>query len=83
MNAGTSAALLQAARNYIERDTPTRLFVARVDDRAGGRIASRTGIAADADRFGPGTDFWPPRAGSGARCVLADGAPFLTVAQIR
>ena len=47
MNAGKSTALLQAAYNYAERGMSTRLFTARLDDRAGGRIASRIGIDAD------------------------------------
>ena len=34
MNAGKSTALLQAAYNYAERGMATRLFTARLDDRA-------------------------------------------------
>src|SRR5437763_1315863 len=57
MNAGKSTALLQAAYNYAERGMQTMLFTAQLDGRAAGRIASRIGIAADAHRFGPDTDF--------------------------
>ena len=58
MNAGKSTALLQAAYNYAERGMSTRQFTARLDDRAGGRIASRIGIDAPAEHFDPHTDFW-------------------------
>ena len=58
MNAGKSTALLQAAHNYAERGMATRLFTARIDDRADGRIASRIGIGAEAERFDDATDFW-------------------------
>src|SRR5918995_7511768 len=54
MNAGKSTALLQAAHNYAERGLSTRLFIARLDDRAGGRIASRIGLESPADRVRPG-----------------------------
>src|SRR5437868_5723331 len=83
MNAGKSTALLQAAYNYAERGMATRLFIARLDDRAGGRIASRIGIAADADRFDANTDFWALLADAKAHCVLIDEAQFLTQAQVR
>ncbi len=82
MNAGKSTALLQAAYNYTERGLTTRLFTARLDDRALGRIASRIGIDAEAARFGPDTDFWcecRPR----PHCVLIDEAQFLTKDQVR
>src|SRR4051812_48411594 len=69
MNAGKSTALLQAAHNYAERGLTAALFTARLDDRAGGRIASRIGIAADATRFDPGTDFWEALAGPRPACV--------------
>ena len=42
MNAGKSTALLQAAHNYGERGMRTILYTARLDDRAAGRVASRT-----------------------------------------
>ena len=83
MNAGKSTALLQAAYNYAERGMSTRLFIARLDDRAGGRIASRIGIAAEAERFDSDTDFWALLSGSEAHCVLIDEVQFLSVAQVR
>ena len=83
MNAGKSTALLQAAYNYAERGMSTRLFTARLDDRAGGRIASRIGIGADAERFDPDTDFWALLAHVQTDCVLIDEAQFLTEAQVR
>ncbi|WP_421979060.1 thymidine kinase [Roseibium sp.] len=52
MNAGKSTVLLQAAYNYEERGMNALLMIAAVDDRGGkGRIASRIGLAADADIF--------------------------------
>ena len=83
MNAGKSTALLQAAYNYAERGMSTRLFTARLDDRAGGRIASRIGIDAAAEHFDPHTDFWELLGGATLNCVLIDEAQFLTVAQVR
>ncbi len=59
MNAGKSTTLLQASYNYIERGMKTLLFTAGVDDRAGlGRIASRIGLAADAELFREGDDLF-------------------------
>jgi len=83
MNAGKSTSLLQAAYNYAERGMSTRLFTARLDRRAGGRIASRIGIGADAEHFEPGTDFWELLQHDKLHCVLIDEAQFLTVAQVR
>jgi|SRR5262245_12521959 len=83
MNAGKSTALLQAAHNYAERGLATELFIARLDDRAGGRIASRIGIDAEANRFDSNTDFWELLSQSRTSCVLIDEAQFLTKAQVR
>src|SRR5215211_7002880 len=83
MNAGKSTALLQAAYNYAERGMATRLFTARLDDRAGGRIASRIGIGADAERFDADTDFWALLSVSPTNCVLIDEAQFLSQPQVR
>ena len=87
MNAGKSTLLLQASHNYRERGMATLLLTARLDDRAGeGRIASRIGIGAEAETFGPEDDL---RARVAARhgaaplaCVLVDEAQFLTPAQV-
>ncbi len=83
MNAGKSTALLQAAYNYSERGMSTRLFVARLDDLARGRIASRIGIEAEASRFDAGTNFWDRLATESLACVLVDEAQFLTKEQVR
>jgi len=83
MNAGKSTALLQAAHNYAERGMSTLLFIARLDERAGGRIKSRIGLEADAIRFDADTDFWALLSQSHTNCVLIDEAQFLTTAQVR
>ena len=87
MNAGKSTILLQASHNYRERGMATCLLTARHDDRAGtGRIASRIGIGAPAETFGPEDDLL---AGMQARldtgpcaCAFVDEAQFLTEAQV-
>src|SRR5436309_2970739 len=83
MNAGKSTSLLQAAHNYAERGLSTLLFIAQHGDRAGGRIASRIGIEADAERFDAATDFWELLAGAQTSCVLIDEAQFLSQTQVR
>lgn len=83
MNAGKSTALLQAAHNYAERGMRTLLFTARLDERAGGRIASRIGITADADKFDGQTDFWERCGDAQVDCILVDEAQFLTKDQVR
>lgn len=83
MNAGKSTALLQAAHNYAERGMTTMLYTAKLDDRAGGRIASRIGIGADARRFDAGTDFWDECSEVRPHCVLVDEAQFLSQEQVR
>jgi thymidine kinase len=83
MNAGKSTALLQAAYNYAERGMSTRLFTARLDVRAGGRIASRIGIGIDAEHFEPDTDFWELLNVTQVHCVLIDEAQFLSKTQVR
>jgi len=83
MNAGKSTALLQAAYNYAERGMNTMLFTARLDNRAGGKIASRTGLAADAIRFDPETDFWELCVAERPACVLVDEAQFLSREHVR
>ena len=69
MNAGKSTALLQAAHNYEEHGMAVRLFTAALDDRAGkGVIASRLGIARDAETFGPATEFVRSHFDDGIAC---------------
>lgn len=87
MNAGKSTILLQAAHNYRERGMAPYLVTARLDDRAGpGRIASRIGIAAEADTFDATTDMFALlsarlKAGPCA-CVFLDEAQFLSHEQV-
>lgn len=83
MNAGKSTSLLQAAHNYAERGMTALLFTARLDDRAGGRVASRIGIDAEAHHFDANTDFWQLLAQARTNCVLIDEAQFLSTAQVR
>ncbi len=87
MNAGKSTLLLQASYNYRERGMDTYLMTARLDDRAGqGRIASRIGIAGEADLFTAGDDLFARieqrlREGPVA-CVFIDEAQFLEKEQV-
>ena len=87
MNAGKSTLLLQAAHNYHEGGMQTYLLTARLDRRAGqGRIASRIGIGAEADTFGPDDDLFAKlqtRLADGpVACVFVDEAQFLSRAQV-
>ncbi|MGG7646017.1 thymidine kinase [Rhodovulum sp. YNF3179] len=87
MNAGKSTVLLQASHNYRERGMATYLLTARLDDRAGtGRIASRIGIGAAADTYGPDDDLFArveARLARGAvACIFVDEAQFLTEPQV-
>ncbi|MCC4242887.1 thymidine kinase [Stappia indica] len=87
MNAGKSTILLQAAYNYRERGMATLLLTAAIDDRAGhGRIASRIGLAAEADLFEASTDLAAHiasrRATAPVDCVFVDEAQFLTEEQV-
>jgi thymidine kinase len=83
MNAGKSTALLQAAHNYAERGLSTLLFIAKLDNRAGGRIASRIGLEAEATHFDANTDFWALLSQARTNCVLIDEAQFLSQVQVR
>ena len=87
MNAGKSTVLLQAAHNYRERGMTPYLLTARFDDRAGkGQIASRIGIAQDADMFDGDTDMFATIAARQAEgeiaCVFVDEAQFLSEDQV-
>jgi thymidine kinase len=87
MNAGKSTALLQAAYNYGERGMRSLIYTARLDDRAGGRVASRIGIASEARHFEPATPLFDDIAAEHAQatvaCVLVDEAQFLQPSQVR
>ena len=87
MNAGKSTVLLQAAHNYRERGMVPYLLPARFDDRAGaGQIASRIGIAQEADMFALDTNMFAmikDRMSAGpVACVFVDEAQFLTEEQV-
>ena len=87
MNAGKSTLLLQASHNYRERGMSTYLLTAKLDDRSGrGRIASRIGIAQDADLFDAGTDLFAclkaRQAADPVDCVFLDEAQFLSRDQV-
>ena len=87
MNAGKSAVLLQASYNYREMGMRTFLLTARIDARAGeGRIASRIGIAAEAETFLPEDDLQARiaavQAEAPVNCVFVDEAQFLTPEQV-
>jgi thymidine kinase len=87
MNAGKSTALLQAAYNYGERGMRSLVYTARLDDRSGGRVASRIGISSEARHFEPGSPLYAEVEAEHARqplaCVLVDESQFLTPAQVR
>ena len=87
MNAGKSTVLLQASYNYHEQGMSTYLLTARLDDRVGsGVIASRIGIAADAERFGEDDDLkamiTSHHDNTPIDCVLVDEAQFLSPEQV-
>ncbi|WP_422037391.1 thymidine kinase [Roseibium sp.] len=87
MNAGKSTVLLQAAYNYEERGMNALLMIAAFDDRGGkGRIASRIGLAADADIFTAEDNVLrhveQAHAKTPVDAVLVDEAQFLTEEQV-
>jgi len=65
----------------------TLVYTAQLDDRAGGKVASRIGISAEARHFGPGRDLHAEIAAEQATaplaCVLVDEAQFLTAQHVR
>lgn len=83
MNAGKSTSLLQASYNYAERGMKTMLFTAKLDNRAGGRIASRIGFGAECLHFESDTDFVRLCQPVKPDCVLVDEAQFLSKNQVR
>lgn len=83
MNAGKSTSLLQASYNYSERGMKTMLFTAKLDNRAGGRIASRIGFGADCQHFEAETQFAALCLPRQPDCILIDEAQFLSKEQVR
>ena len=87
MNAGKSAALLQANHNYLERGMKTKMFTFSGDNRyEENRIVSRIGISADALPFSEDTDLFQSliedKDQIEIKCVLIDEAQFLTKKQV-
>ena len=87
MNAGKSTTLLQSSYNYQERGMQTLLLTPALDDRDGpGRISSRIGLSAEAERFHPHTDLFEfvqaHRQHSQVDCIMVDEAQFLTRDQV-
>jgi len=87
MNAGKSTTLLQSSFNYRERGMHTLLLTAAFDDRYGkGKIASRIGLAQDADLFAKQDNLFTHidehHQSKKIDCVLVDEAQFLTKEQV-
>src|SRR5690606_11663517 len=87
MNAGKTTTLLQSAHNYRARGMRTLILAPRLDDRAGGLVASRIGLPREAVGFDADTDLQRlverDIAAQGAlHCVLVDEAQFLSRAQV-
>jgi thymidine kinase len=87
MNAGKSTALLQASYNYGERGMRTLVFTAKLDNRGGGQVHSRIGLALDARHFLPGGNLFDEVRGehqaAPLSCVLIDESQFLEPAQVQ
>ena len=87
MNAGKSAALLQANHNYLERGMKTKMFTFSGDNRyEENKIVSRIGISADANSFSEATDLFQnlieDKELKKIKCVLIDEAQFLKKNQV-
>ncbi|HEU4515889.1 MAG TPA: thymidine kinase [Steroidobacteraceae bacterium] len=86
MNAGKSTSLLQSSHNYRERGMHTLVYTAALDQRGGGQVHSRIGLASEARHFGRGTDLYRDIELEHGRqrvsCVLLDEAQFLTRQQV-
>ena len=87
MNAGKTTTLLQSAHNYRERGMRTLILAPRLDDRAGGRVASRIGLQSEAVGFDADTDLQQLverdiAAHGPLHCVLVDEAQFLSRSQV-
>src|SRR5690606_32557916 len=87
MNAGKTTTLLQSAHHCRERGMRTLILAPRLDDRAGGLVASRIGLQAEAVGFDADTDLQrlvkrDIAARGELHCVLVDEAQFLSRAQV-
>lgn len=88
MNAGKSTSLLQSSYNYRERGMNSLVMTPAIDNRAGaGKVASRMGIATDAQTFSADDNLAELIEEQHRRqmqhCVLIDEAQFLSKAQIK
>ena len=88
MNAGKSTSLLQSSYNYRERGMHTLVMTPVIDNRAGeGKVASRMGIATDAQVFSNDDDLAKLVAEQHERqhlhCVLIDESQFLNKEQVK
>ncbi len=87
MNAGKSTLLLQAAHNYAERGMDTLLLVSAIDSRTRkGEIASRIGLAREAEIFNHNEDLFALisdklRSGKIA-CIFIDEAQWMEDRQV-
>ena len=87
MNAGKTTTLLQSAHNYRERGMRVAILAPMLDVRAGGKVASRIGLQAEAIRFRAQDDLQRMIeteivAHGRLSCVLVDEAQFLSKAQV-
>lgn len=87
MNAGKTTTLLQSAYNYNEKGMDALLLTAHLDDRVQmGLIASRIGLARQAELYAPPDDLFLKIQGLLSKgrlhCVLVDEAQFLTPEQV-
>jgi thymidine kinase len=86
MNAGKSTSLLQSSHNYRERGMRTLVYTAEFDQRGGGKVHSRIGLASEARHFARGTDLFreieQAHGDERISCVLLDEAQFLTRDQV-
>ena len=87
MNAGKSTILLQSSHNYRERGMNTLIFTAALDDRYGaGKVTSRIGLEADAEKFGPEDNLFDKTEACHVKtaisCVFVDEAQFLNREQV-
>jgi thymidine kinase len=78
MDSAKSMNLLAVAHNYRKQGKQVLLLKPKLDDRFGAsKIASRSGLEADADFLVTGAEPLPPELFEGTDCVLVDEAQFL------
>jgi thymidine kinase len=86
MNAGKSTSLLQSSHNYRERGMRTLVYTSEVDQRGGGKVHSRIGLASDAAQFAQDSRLFEEIAAEHGiqpvSCVLLDEAQFLKREQV-